>query len=147
MVTLANSHWENVLFELESERVNRIACSWTWLQPAIVGKTSKDFPFHSQEWSFSNFPCSPPEILYITQYKWKIIILPILTTSFIHFSLQSWENVLFELGNEGVNCLTKTIWAIIVSFWQINHHGGKTLSYSVGYYQFINCTKLYMQKG
>ena len=30
--------------------------------------------------------------------RWKRIILPILTTSLIHFSLKDWENVLFGLG-------------------------------------------------
>ena len=30
--------------------------------------------------------------------KWKMIILPILTISLIHSSLEGWENVLFELG-------------------------------------------------
>ena len=33
----------------------------------------------------------------------KRIILPILTTSLIHFSLKVWENVRFELGSERVN--------------------------------------------
>ena len=28
-----------------------------------------------------------------------MIILPILTTSLVHFSLKGWENVLFELGS------------------------------------------------
>ena len=32
-----------------------------------------------------------------------MIMLPILTISFIHFSLKGWENVLFELGSESVN--------------------------------------------
>ena len=34
--------------------------------------------------------------------RWKMIILPILTTSLIHFSLKGCENVLFELGSESV---------------------------------------------
>ena len=33
--------------------------------------------------------------------RWKII-LPVLAASLIHFSLKSWENVLFELGSERV---------------------------------------------
>ena len=32
-----------------------------------------------------------------------MIMLPILTTSLIHFSSKGWENVLFELGSERVN--------------------------------------------
>ena len=37
--------------------------------------------------------------------RWKIILLPILTTSLIHFSLKGWENVvvLFEHGSERAN--------------------------------------------
>ena len=34
--------------------------------------------------------------------RWKMIILPILTTSLVHFPLQSWENVLFKLVSERV---------------------------------------------
>ena len=29
-----------------------------------------------------------------------MVVLPILTTSFLHFSFKSWENVLFELGSK-----------------------------------------------
>ena len=32
-----------------------------------------------------------------------MIILPILTTSIVHFSLKGWENELFELGSERTN--------------------------------------------
>ena len=32
-----------------------------------------------------------------------MIILPVLTTSLIHFFLKGWEKVLFELGSERVN--------------------------------------------
>ena len=38
-----------------------------------------------------------------------MIIEPILDTSFIHFSLKGWENVLFELGSERV----KTVAALL----------------------------------
>ena len=35
-----------------------------------------------------------------------MIILPILTTSLIHFSSKGWEDVLFEIGSERVkNCV------------------------------------------
>ena len=30
---------------------------------------------------------------------WNMIILPLLTTSLIHFSLKGWQNMLFELGS------------------------------------------------
>ena len=38
--------------------------------------------------------------LFIVDSDWKKIIVPILTTSLIHFSLKGWENVLFELRCE-----------------------------------------------
>ena len=50
--------------------------------------------FHSQEWSISNFPCSltrniTPQsmenLAFHRLLRWKIIILPILITSHIHF--------------------------------------------------------------
>ena len=61
-------------------------------------------PFHSQEWSISNFPCSLT--LIITSYsvenlafhsllKWKMIILPILTTSLIHFRFRRFRECTF----------------------------------------------------
>ena len=34
--------------------------------------------------------------------RWKMIMLPILTTTLIHFLFKGWENVLFELGSERV---------------------------------------------
>ena len=35
-----------------------------------------------------------------------MILVPVLTTSLIHFSLKGWENVLFELGSERVKMYT-----------------------------------------
>ena len=40
--------------------------------------------------------------LFIAYSDWKMIIVPVLTTSLIHFSWKGWENVLFELGIERV---------------------------------------------
>ena len=40
--------------------------------------------------------------LFIAYSDWKILV-PVLTTSLIHFSWKGWENVLFELGIERVN--------------------------------------------
>ena len=37
--------------------------------------------------------------------RWKMITLPILANLLIHFSSKGWENVLFQLGSERVNCL------------------------------------------
>ena len=53
-------------------------------------------PFHSQEWSISNFSCSltrnitshsMENLAFHSLLRWKMIILPILTPSLIHFSL------------------------------------------------------------
>ena len=41
-------------------------------------------------------------LLFIAYSDWKIIMLPILTTSLIHFSLEGWENVLFSFGVKGL---------------------------------------------
>ena len=40
--------------------------------------------------------------LFIAYSDWKMILVPVLTTSLIHFSWKGWENVLFELGIERV---------------------------------------------
>ena len=40
--------------------------------------------------------------LFIAYSDWKMILVPVLTTSLIHFSWKGWENVLFELGSERV---------------------------------------------
>ena len=59
----------------------------------------------------SNFPCSltrnttphsTEHLAFHSVLWWKIIILPILTSTLIHFSLKGWENVLFELGSSAI---------------------------------------------
>ena len=57
--------------------------------------------------------CSPEILHHIGEelglyslLRWKMIILPILTPTLIHFSLKGWENVLFKLRSERV----KTYW-------------------------------------
>ena len=61
-------------------------------------------PFHSGEWSISNFSCSlsrnitsqsMKNVAFHSLLRWKMIILPILTTSRMLFFLKGWENVLF----------------------------------------------------
>ena len=49
--------------------------------------------------------------LFIAYSDWKMIILPILTTPLIHFSLKGWENVLFELGSI---CSWQALWSAFV---------------------------------
>ena len=62
------------------------------------------YPFHSQEWSISNFPCSVTRditshsmknLAFHSLLRRNMIMLSILTTSLIHSSLKGWENVLF----------------------------------------------------
>ena len=45
---------------------------------------------------------STENLAFHTLLRWKMIILPILPTSPIQFSLKGWENVLFELGVKGL---------------------------------------------
>ena len=68
------------------------------------------WPFYSPEWSITNFPCSLTRnitshnmnLAFYSLLRWKIIVLPFLTTLLVHSSLKSWENVLFELRSEHV---------------------------------------------
>ena len=60
------------------------------------------FTYIPLEWSMSHFPAASPEILHRTVWRTvhrlfrrKVTIQPILSRSFIHFSLKGWENVLF----------------------------------------------------
>ena len=60
--------------------------------------------------------------LFIAYSDWKMILVPVLTTSLIHFSWKGWENVLFELGSERVklnnkNHTTRTFWTICFLAW------------------------------
>ena len=68
-------------------------------------------PFHSQEWSSSNSSCSltrnitshsMKNLVFHSLLRWKMIMLPILINSFIHFSSKGWENVLLSLGVKGL---------------------------------------------
>ena len=68
-------------------------------------------PFHSWEWSISNFPCSPPEILHHTVWRtWLFIAYSDERWLHYKFSLphsyncssKGWENALFELRSERV---------------------------------------------
>ena len=65
-------------------------------------------PFIAKSDQFQISPAASPEILHHTVWRtwlciaysrWKIIILPILTTSLILFSLKSWENVVYTSTN------------------------------------------------
>ena len=45
-------------------------------------------------------PHSMKNLAFHSLLSWKMIILPILTTSLIHLSLKGWGNVHFEPGSE-----------------------------------------------
>ena len=61
----------------------------------IERSSSDSLPLYSQKWSISHFPCSLTRIItsqsmkslaFHSLLRWKMIILPILTTSLIHLS-------------------------------------------------------------
>ena len=67
----------------------------------------------------SNFPCSIPRniashsmknMAFHSLLRWKMILLPILTTSLMHFYLQGLENVLFELRSERIKDKLHFLW-------------------------------------
>ena len=69
------------------------------LSPQVAGPlwmwfVAPSYPFHSWEWSMSNFPSSPTRnitshskenLAYYSLLRWKMIVIQILTTSLIHF--------------------------------------------------------------
>ena len=70
--------------------------------------------------------------LFIAYSDWKMILVPVLTTSLIHW--KGWENVLFELGIERVNSSFCAVTADSKSRWP---HGRKASLRGVvcnGYY-------------
>ena len=48
---------------------------------------------------------SMKKLAFHSLLRWKMIILSILTTLLIHFSLRGWENVLLNLGVKGIRQL------------------------------------------
>ena len=100
---------------------NRGPTADSWLMSRSGNQLVKvTLTFNYQEWSISNFPCSltgnitpysMENLAFYSLLRWKTIILTILTTLLIYFSLKVWENVLFELGSERVNPLGKITWA------------------------------------
>ena len=81
-----------------------------------VGKSPICQPFHSQEWSTSDFPCSlsisitwhsMENLAFHSLPRWKIIILPILATSLIPFSLKVERMYFLKLGVKRlIKCIT-----------------------------------------
>ena len=72
----------------------------------------------AQERSISNFPCSltrnitshsMENLAFHSLLIWQMIIVPILTTSLVQFSIEGRENVLFELGNKALYNQTRPI--------------------------------------
>ena len=73
--------------------------------------------YSTLSWSISNFLCSltrnvtsrsMKNLAFHSLLGWKMITLAILTTSLIHFSPNDWEDVLSELGSEGVKGTRRT---------------------------------------
>ena len=83
--------WENVLFELGIERVNPSTPKSDQVQ---ISPVASPVILHHTVWR--TWP-------FIACSDWKMILVPVLTTSLIHFSWKGWENVLFELGIDRVN--------------------------------------------
>ena len=74
---------------------------------AILRRVVFSQPFHSQQRSVSNFsssltrnitPHRMKNLDFHSLFRRRMINLPILTTSLIHFSLKGWDNLLFELA-------------------------------------------------
>ena len=68
-------------------------------------------PFHSQEWSISNFSCSltrnstshsMKNLAFHSLLRWKVVTLPILTASLIHLSQEVGRMYFFGLGSDRV---------------------------------------------
>ena len=61
------------------------------------------FPLQPHQKSHSFTSHGMKNFAFHSFLRWKMITLPILTTSLMHFSLIGWKNVPFELGSERVN--------------------------------------------
>ena len=64
-----------------------------------------------------------------------MIIVPILTSSLIHFSLKGWENVLFELGSESVN---EAWWSYNTEYYRCQFFLRQTFIHPSLLYEFAN---------
>ena len=73
--------------------------------------------------------------LFIAYSDWKMILVPVLTTSLIHFSWKGWENVLFELAIERV----KAFWNF--SKFQFDFHVLVLQNFYSGDAHHANCGK------
>ena len=101
--------------------------------PVIVKVEGELNPFTPKSDQVQISPVASPVILHATVWRtwlfiaysdWKMILVPVLTTSLIHFSWKGWENVLFELGIERLkSCCRDTteirFWSPVQSprFW------------------------------
>ena len=83
-------------------------------------------PFHSWEWSMSNFPSSPTRnitshsmenLAFHSLLRWKMIILRQFSLPHLYIYLQEgWENVLFGLGCERVKVKQSELLLLRFSF-------------------------------
>ena len=82
-------------------------------------------PFTPKSDQLQSSPAASPEILHhavgrtwlSNLLRWKMIILPILTTSLIHFSFKGLENILFKLKIDSVFICTHTWFMVICSIY------------------------------
>ena len=72
-------------------------CRWRQRGFSVLRSTDVLLTPHSQEWSFSNFPCSlsrnitshsVENLAFQSFLRWKVVVLPPLTTSLIHLNLR-----------------------------------------------------------
>ena len=78
--------WANVHFERGNKRVNTFTPKGDQIQ---ISPVASPVILHHTVWR---------TWLFIAYSDWKMILVPVLTTSLIHFSWKGWENVHFELG-------------------------------------------------
>ena len=85
------------------------------------GREKELWPFHSQEWSMSNFSCSLTRNITSHSMKnlavhslpsWQMIILPILTTSLILFSFEGLGECTFRTWE------WKGSWINLIGLWK-----------------------------
>ena len=108
--------WQKIIFPqcrmyiLVRYRAHNCRSTWSWDQVVLHTHDTLN-PFTPKSDQVKISPVASPVILHHTVWRtwlfiaysdWKMILVPVLTTSLIHFSWKGWENSLFELGIERV---------------------------------------------
>ena len=127
MWVLLCRYWASFRSWFERARAVDDSCSlkylfWGHSPPGKHIKTAFN-PFTPKGDQVQISPVASPVILHHTVWRtwlfiaysdWKMILVPVLTTSLIHFSWKGWENVLFELGIERVKMIEEVY---IINVW------------------------------